>query len=541
MSDIHEGCLIIADITGYTRYLKESELKHAQDTLTALLELLVEKTRPPLVISRLAGDAVISYGLAENFFHWQTFVEKIEDTYVAFRKAIDLLVINNTCRCNACANISNLDLKFFIHYGTFGIQHISDHDELVGSDINLLHRLLKNSVEEKTGYRGYTFYTEAVIKHFDVTDAVESMTPHREVYEHLGEVKGWVQDMHPVWEKKRSEQLIAFPGDNIKGRYAVDIRMPREQVWDYLVQPEFRKTLIGSDKMEISNRSQGRIGPGSIYQCYHGDKVIPQTILEWQPLERMIVKELFPLNPATSFLSEYRLDSTDNGTVLTRSIGSARGPILGRLLLRLLMPIFDRMTSRQTAKFADTIESDYQKRIDETRDVLVPGQDQIRRAAAESLQDLENGQPLPETAGDEARTVRFSNDRLPITLEYPDPTPLGFRVVANEIVGDGSYRVHLISDGSDEIYFEIGQYSRLSLAEAMEAFKTDVSERIENLSFGEVIETSIGSQTASRLTLRWPDKEREIYFLEKDGMIYRIICNPRAPINRQILQSVRFL
>ena len=68
MSNTHEGFLLIADITGYTRYLNESELEHAQDTLTALLELLVENTRSPLVISRLEGDAVISYGFREDIF-----------------------------------------------------------------------------------------------------------------------------------------------------------------------------------------------------------------------------------------------------------------------------------------------------------------------------------------------------------------------------------------------------------------------------------------------------------------------------------------
>ena len=157
MSKIHEGYLLIVDITGYTRYLSESELEHAQETLTALLELLVENTRPPLVISRLAGDAIISYGLREGFFQGQTFIEIMEDTYITFRKAIDRLVLNNTCGCNACANISSLDLKFFIHYGTFGFQRISDFDELVGNDINLLHRLLKNSVTEETGFQAYAW------------------------------------------------------------------------------------------------------------------------------------------------------------------------------------------------------------------------------------------------------------------------------------------------------------------------------------------------------------------------------------------------
>jgi len=39
MSKTHEGYFLIADITGYTKYLNESELEHAQDTLTARLEL----------------------------------------------------------------------------------------------------------------------------------------------------------------------------------------------------------------------------------------------------------------------------------------------------------------------------------------------------------------------------------------------------------------------------------------------------------------------------------------------------------------------
>src|SRR3990172_8390263 len=131
MSKTNEGYLLIADITGYTRYLSESELEHAQETLTALLELLVENTRPPLVISRLAGDAVISYGLRGDFFQGQTFIEKIEDIYV---------------------------------YGTFGIQRISNHNELVGNDINRVRRLLKNSVTETTGFRAFALYTDAAIR-----------------------------------------------------------------------------------------------------------------------------------------------------------------------------------------------------------------------------------------------------------------------------------------------------------------------------------------------------------------------------------------
>ena len=52
------GYFLIADITGYTHYLSESELDHAQKILTALLNTLIQHTKPPLVISRLAGRRI---------------------------------------------------------------------------------------------------------------------------------------------------------------------------------------------------------------------------------------------------------------------------------------------------------------------------------------------------------------------------------------------------------------------------------------------------------------------------------------------------
>jgi len=396
MPKTHEGYFLIADITGYTQYLSESELEHAQDTLTALLELLVENTGPPLVISRLAGDAVISYGLRENFFHGQTLIEKIEDTYVAFRKTIERLVLNNTCKCNACANISNLDLKFFIHYGTFGIQRISDHDELVGSDVNLIHRLLKNSVTEKTGYKAYALFSEAAIRQLDVEDLVQGMTSHTETYEHLGEVGVWVLNMQPVWENKRSAVAITLPTDRIWKQNEVSISMPREQVWDYLIQPEFRNTLIGTDRMEISNRTDGRIAPGSIYQCYHGDKQVPQTILEWQPFESMILKELFPMNHAVSWTAEYHLGSIEGGTRLRRAMSKPVGAAVGRTLLRLMTPVFMRVTQKNFEAFARQIEDDYRARGEMPESSNEYTGEQIRQAAGAGLQASSGSQQAKE-------------------------------------------------------------------------------------------------------------------------------------------------
>ena len=386
MSGTQEGYLLIADITGYTQYLSKSELEHAQETLAALLELLVDRTRPPLVISRLAGDAVISYGLRHNFFEGQTFVEMIEDTYVAFRKALERMVLNNTCRCNACANVSSLDLKFFCHFGAFGIQRIGDHAELVGSDVNLIHRLLKNHVAEKTGFRAYTLYTQAAIRQLGLEEFGETMAPHAETYEHLGEVNVWVQDMHAVWEGKRGAAQVQIPPEQILLRFEAEIAMPPLLVWDYLLQPEFRSTLIGSDRQEVVNRAGGRIAPGSVYQCYHGDKFVPQAILEWQPFERILTQDLLPVPfPNTYVLVEYRLLPAAGGTRLLQVFGKPKGPLLGRALMKIMQPMLAGQGQKDIEAFKQHIEKD----MAENRGGLPPASpvstDMITEAASTSL------------------------------------------------------------------------------------------------------------------------------------------------------------
>lgn len=111
MTTTQSGLLLIADISGYTMFLSASELDHAQEILSTLLNGLIDHTRPPFVISRTAGDAVISYAVGRTSLLGQTFVEILEDTYIGFRRSIELMVLNNNCKCAACSHVSALDLK----------------------------------------------------------------------------------------------------------------------------------------------------------------------------------------------------------------------------------------------------------------------------------------------------------------------------------------------------------------------------------------------------------------------------------------------
>ncbi|HVY50119.1 MAG TPA: DUF2652 domain-containing protein [Devosia sp.] len=384
---IQQGFFLIADITGYTQYLSETELDHAQSILTNLLNLLIEHTRPPLVISRLAGDAVISYGLSNHFLQGQTFAESLEDTYVSFRRMVELMVRNTTCQCRACQNIGALDLKFFVHHGAFAVQKLDAHDELVGSDVNLLHRLLKNHVTETLGLRAYTLYTEPALRKLGLDPAGAGMTGLVEQYEHLPPVRVFVTDMHPVWERKRRQTQAAIAPSDILVRVDCDINLRPELVWDYLIQPDHYAVLTGAIRMAVEGRHGGRVGSGSSLQCYHGDgTMLPLTVVDWQPFERVVSRfdVPVPIKGAVG-ITELRLEATADGTRLAQIMAKTRGPLVGRMLGDIA---FRRMRSKFEAdmrRFKEHIEADWAALAANQPPRASISGERIRAAARESL------------------------------------------------------------------------------------------------------------------------------------------------------------
>jgi class 3 adenylate cyclase len=186
VNETQKGYLLLADISGYTSYVASTELTHSQEILSELLEVIVSHFKRQLVIHKLEGDAVFAYTPISNIQRGESLLELIESTYLAFRSRRDAARRRTTCTCNACRNISNLDLKFLVHYGEFFVQDVMGAKELVGSDVNLIHRLLKNHVSESTGWKAYILFTEQSLQALDIH--LESLAQQAESYEHLGDV-----------------------------------------------------------------------------------------------------------------------------------------------------------------------------------------------------------------------------------------------------------------------------------------------------------------------------------------------------------------
>lgn len=281
MSKVTQGCLILADISGYTRYLTGVELEHSHDVLADLIGVLVERMRGVLHLAQLEGDAVFCYG-HEGEIDGDMLVAVVESSYFAFIRRVRTIHRHSTCECNACQLIPRLNLKFAIHHGRFALTEVAGSRELIGPDVILVHRLLKNSVTERFGLRGYAFFTDACLRRFALDPGALSLVAHREEYEDIGSVAGYVFDLEARWKVEEARQSVYVPSGQGIAAPDVDVAAPPPVVWDYLNTPSKRQLWQGLDRVEQRN-PRGARGIGTSTHCVHGRQFFDEEILDWKP------------------------------------------------------------------------------------------------------------------------------------------------------------------------------------------------------------------------------------------------------------------
>ena len=76
-----KGYIVVANIFGYTAFVKKTELEHAQSIIDDLLNTLIESFHPPLIFSKIEGDSIFAYTPENSFIKGQTLLEAIENLY----------------------------------------------------------------------------------------------------------------------------------------------------------------------------------------------------------------------------------------------------------------------------------------------------------------------------------------------------------------------------------------------------------------------------------------------------------------------------
>jgi hypothetical protein len=308
------GYLLLADISGYTSFVAGTELDHSHEILSDLLEIICMQIEKLLTIHKLEGDAVFAYAPETVIARGETILELIESTYAAFRDRQTDIKRGTTCTCKACQNIPSLDLKFILHHGDYILQQVRSIREMVGSDVNLIHRLSKNHVSEATGWRAYLMITEPCLAHLDLK--LEGVHEQMESYEHLGEIKTINIDMHRRYDELKESRHVFISEQDADLAFTVDFPTPPPVTWEWLQDPNRRNIWSGEVHWYSGDRPKGRTGSGASNHCAHGKTVSTEVTVDWRPFEYSTTDSYE--NGKKRFSETFRLEPLpDGGTHVT--------------------------------------------------------------------------------------------------------------------------------------------------------------------------------------------------------------------------------
>ncbi|MGQ0570287.1 MAG: DUF2652 domain-containing protein [Armatimonadota bacterium] len=317
-----QGCLLVADISGYTGYLAGSELDHAQDVLADLIETVIRNLRPMFRLAKLEGDAAFAY-VATDRIDGSMLLDTVEECYFAFRRRLDGIHRFTTCQCNACRQIPTLNLKFFIHHGAFARHKIAGRDELTGTDVILVHRLLKNSVVERFGLRGYGLFTAQCLNAASVEPAALGMREHQEAYEHIGDIVAFVHDLDVRWKETKATRRDYVTHENAAPEIEFHVPAAPPVVWEYYTTAKRLEWVDGMTGLE-QKTAGGRRGAGTVNHCAHGEYALVEEILDWRPFQYVTSRFTMPGMGATEFTVELFPEDTGTRVALRRRRGRTK-------------------------------------------------------------------------------------------------------------------------------------------------------------------------------------------------------------------------
>lgn len=330
---VRSAFFLIADISGYTKFLAETEIAHAKGVLEALFDAIIPAVGKPLRISGLQGDAVFAYAVDSDLLSKQALLDLSEKIYCAFAGARERIEINTTCTCAACSKIGELDLKIVLHHGEFVTQKSGDREELAGRDVVTAFRLLKNHVTERTGLSAYLLMTRAAVERMELQDLFAESDWITESYEHIGEVECAVHGLEPAWRKLRGAQRIMVDAEDPLLMEECVVRLPvsADTAFIMLTRPDMRQKWNGAEAIDLDTGGKSRIEKGARYHCHHGRDIFSFEIIDWRPGAYLTVRYSLPMGMALLETDEIVPDG-DGVTVRVRFSAVQAGNLLGRIM-----------------------------------------------------------------------------------------------------------------------------------------------------------------------------------------------------------------
>lgn len=152
-----DSTLFIPDISGFTRFVKQTEIQHSQHIIEELINLIIKEGSDLFRVAEIEGDAVFFFKHDKKVSVAQVTAEA-KRIYLAFHQHLLNYQHRRICNCGACTSAANLELKFVVHAGEIALANFSgEKGKPYGEAVIVAHRLLKT----KIGHSEYLLFSEA--------------------------------------------------------------------------------------------------------------------------------------------------------------------------------------------------------------------------------------------------------------------------------------------------------------------------------------------------------------------------------------------
>ena len=111
--------LFIPDISGFTKFVHETEITHSEHIIAELLESLIDANEMGLEVSEIEGDAILFYRAGKKPTVVETLAQ-VQRMYIKFHSALLKYESQRICQCGACIQAN--DLVKDINLGPSGSQ-----------------------------------------------------------------------------------------------------------------------------------------------------------------------------------------------------------------------------------------------------------------------------------------------------------------------------------------------------------------------------------------------------------------------------------
>ena len=320
--------LFIPDISGFTRFVTETEAEHGRHVVAELLEVLIASDELGMTVAEIEGDAVLFF-LPDRVPSLNEIAAQAARTFRAFHAHLQRFERDRICECGACTGVHGLSLKFVAHAGPIETLRVREFAKPFGPDVIVAHRLLKNDVPDDE----YLLVTESWLDEEGELPEWARLARGATEYEDVGRIchghvaLGRLKDDLPEPEPRATPMRSNRPA-----RVSTVVPLDMDSAFELVANFDHR--LSWNDGVDTFDYEPGRVNRvGTPHRCVIGGDVIEfeTTTSDFGPGKRVYGERILSSTPVVDPVVYYILERDTAGTRVTAEVHWSTRGLLGPL------------------------------------------------------------------------------------------------------------------------------------------------------------------------------------------------------------------